>query len=209
MDCVQLRESLKEREDGKGVSQQAHLEICSKCSALVADLEQIAASASELREAAEPSPRVWNAIEIALRQEGLIHPPRPSRSLLPAFGTRWTWARWVAPVAAALLIAAGLYLRPHSTPRETASNVTPTVAVGMETSDAGLNDDDLLEEISQAGPALRDQYVQNLRFVNESIRDAKDDIAANPNDGEARRSLMEAYQQKAMLFELAMDRSLP
>ena len=34
-------------------------------------------------------------------------------------------------------------------------------------------------------------------------------IAENPNDEEARRSLMEAYQEKAMLFDLAMDRSLP
>jgi hypothetical protein len=45
--------------------------------------------------------------------------------------------------------------------------------------------------------------------VNEYIRDAKAVVVANPNDDEARRSLMEAYQQKAMLFELAMDRSLP
>jgi len=28
-------------------------------------------------------------------------------------------------------------------------------------------------------------------------------------DEEARRSLLEAYQQKAMLFDLAMDRTLP
>jgi hypothetical protein len=35
------------------------------------------------------------------------------------------------------------------------------------------------------------------------------DVEADPNDEEARRSLMEAYQQKAMLFDMAMDRSLP
>jgi hypothetical protein len=33
-------------------------------------------------------------------------------------------------------------------------------------------------------------------------------VADNPNDEEARRSLLEAYQEKAMLFDLAMDRSL-
>jgi hypothetical protein len=45
--------------------------------------------------------------------------------------------------------------------------------------------------------------------VNQYIQDAKSELAANPNDEEARRSLMEAYQEKAMLFDLAMDRTLP
>jgi hypothetical protein len=56
---------------------------------------------------------------------------------------------------------------------------------------------------------MRQEYADNLRHVNEYIHDAKDIVASNPNDEEARRSLMEAYQEKAMLFELAMDRSLP
>jgi hypothetical protein len=56
---------------------------------------------------------------------------------------------------------------------------------------------------------VKAQYTDNLRRVNEYIQDAKSVVAANPNDEEAHRSLMEAYQQKAMLFELAMDRSLP
>jgi hypothetical protein len=48
-----------------------------------------------------------------------------------------------------------------------------------------------------------------LRRVNQYITDAKNTVAENPNDEDARRSLMEAYQEKAMLFELALDRSLP
>jgi hypothetical protein len=66
-----------------------------------------------------------------------------------------------------------------------------------------------LQEISAQAPAMRQEYADNLRHVNEYIHDAKDIVASNPNDEEARRSLMEAYQEKAMLFELAMDRSLP
>jgi hypothetical protein len=34
-------------------------------------------------------------------------------------------------------------------------------------------------------------------------------VDESPNDEDARRSLMDAYQQKSMLFELAMDRSQP
>jgi hypothetical protein len=74
---------------------------------------------------------------------------------------------------------------------------------------ADLKDDDLLQGISQQPAAVKATYTDNLRRVNEYIHDAKSTVDANPNDEDARRSLMEAYQQKAMLFELALDRSLP
>jgi hypothetical protein len=211
MNCVELKKSLVEIEDGSSAAQQAHLKTCMKCSALVAELKLIAASAATLRAAEEPSPRVWNSIEIALRQEGLIHAPRPARLFTPSPGGRWVWARWMAPIAASLLIAVGLYMRQHSSPVEVASNSAPPIA-SEHVSDlaiAGLNDDDLLQEIAAQSPEMKAQYQDDLRRVNEYIHDAKDIVDADPNDAEARRSLMEAYQQKAMLFELAMDRSLP
>ena len=72
-----------------------------------------------------------------------------------------------------------------------------------------MNDDELLQEVADKTPAAQAQYQDHLRKANEYIQDAKQDVAADPNDDEARRSLMEAYQQKAMLFDMAMDRSLP
>lgn len=209
MNCVELQRSLAEREDGNSVEQRAHLETCSKCSTLVAELNLIAFTASELRAAAEPSPRVWNSIEIALRQEGLIRPQPAGRSLLPPHSSRWGWARWMAPAAAALLIVVGLYLRQHSLPQQIANNAVHPVGMVSDVAIAGLNDDDLLQEVSEQTPALQAQYADNLRRVNEYIQDAKGTVAASPNDEDARRSLADAYQQKAMLFELAMDRSLP
>jgi len=180
-----------------------------------AELNLIASSAIELREADEPSPRVWNSIEIALRQEGLIrvprtNPARAGRSLLPSLSSRWGWTRWAVPAAAALLITVGIYLRQRSLPVQVATNTAqPAVSAVVSGPDtAGLTDDDLLQEISQETPALRAQYEDNLRRVNQYIQDAKSDVAANPNDEEAHRSLLAAYQQKAMLFELALDRSL-
>jgi hypothetical protein len=71
-----------------------------------------------------------------------------------------------------------------------------------------LNDDDLMQEIADNSPEMKTQYAENLRQVNESIRDAQGLVDEAPNDEEARRSLMDAYQQKSMLFEMAMDRSL-
>lgn len=213
MNCVELHESLAEVETGSSAEQLAHLKSCAECSALVADLKLISSSAIELRAADEPSPRVWNSIEIALRQEGLIRPQRPNRSLIPTFGSRWGWARWLAPAAAVLLLAVGVYVRQHSQPQQLAGNLNQP-AVSTAVSDdgganvAGLNDDDLLQEVSDQTPALRAEYADNLRSANEFIQDAKNDVAAHPDDEGARRSLLAAYQQKAMLFELAMDRSL-
>ncbi len=215
MNCVELQESLAESQDGGSAEQRAHLKTCSECSALVVELQLISATAIELRASAEPSPRVWNSLEIALRQEGLIRPQRPNRSLIPSFSSRFGWARWLAPAAAILLLAVGLYVRQHSQPQQLAGNlIRPAVSTSVSDADgtgpnvAGLNDDDLLQEVSDQTPALRAEYADNLRSANEFIQDAKNDVAANPNDEDARRSLLAAYQQKAMLFELAMDRSL-
>jgi len=210
MNCVELQQSLAEIEDGSSAAQRAHLKSCPECSALVAELNLVTCAAAELRAAHEPSPRLWNSIEIALRQEGLIHPPRASRSLIPSFSSPWAWARWMAPAAAALLIAVGLYVR-HSLPVQVADNLArPAVsATASDLEIAGLNDDDLLQEVSRQSPAVKAQYEDNLRHVNQYIQDAKSDVAANPNDEEAHRSLLEAYHQKAMLFELVMDRPLP
>lgn len=213
MTCVELQESLAEVEDGTSAAQLAHLKACGQCSALMRELLVIASSAADLREASDPSPRVWNSIEIALRQEGLIHPPRPNRSLIPASSSRWAWARWAAPVAALLLITVGVWMHETAHPGEIAKTLpapqTMTSDPEIAATTDGLKDDDLLQEVATLSPAMQQQYIDNLHRANEYIRDAKSVVDQYPNDAEARRSLLEAYQQKAMLFELAMDRSLP
>ena len=210
MTCVELRESLTEHEDGSRPEQRAHLKNCPECAALVADLLVIACAAGELRAAHEPSPRVWNSIEIALRKEGLIRPQRSGHSLLPSLGSSWGWARWLAPAAALFLVTAGIYVRQHTGTRSVADNEV-RVSAPEPVSDAmvaGLNDDDLLQDIAEQPPALQAEYKDNLSRVNDYIRDAKITVEANPNDEDARRSLMDAYQEKALLFELALDHSL-
>lgn len=218
MNCVELQKSLAEVEDGGSAAQQAHLNNCAECSALLADLNLILSSAKELRAVDEPSPRVWNSIEIALRQEGLIRPlQRGARSLIPKFGRRWAWARWMLPAAAVLLIVVSVNIRQmnvgekiaqNSPAMPTAQNTPAVVETVSDAAIVGLNDSDLVQEVSDQTPALQAEYADNLRSANEFIQDAKMDVAANPNDDDARRSLLAAYQQKAMLFELAMDRSL-
>jgi hypothetical protein len=202
MNCVELQHSLAEADDGSTAEQRAHLRTCPTCSALVKELHLIAAAAGQLRDADEPSPRVWNSIEIALHREGLIHPPPASNTWFPSFNTQWATMRWLVPAAAALLLAFGIYTRHQLEP----SNPANSSATAMpEMNDASLNDDDLLQEISDNSPEVKTLFAENLRQVNDSIRDAQDLVAQSPNDVDARRSLMDAYQQKSMLFELAMD----
>jgi hypothetical protein len=209
MNCVELHQSLAEVEDSSSAEQQAHLAGCPVCSTLVADLNLIISTAAQLREVDEPSPRVWNSIAIALRQERLIRPPGESRSLVASFGSRWGWARWMVPAAAALLILVGIYANQHSLSARLTKDIHPLPAANVAVADAGMNDAELLQEVADRAPFMKMQYEDNLRRVNEYILDAQGTVDANPNDAEARRSLMDAYQQKAMLFEMAMDRSLP
>jgi hypothetical protein len=205
MNCVELQQSLAEAEDASSLEQRArlHLKACPACSALVNELNLIVAAAAQLRESDEPSPRVWNSIEFALRQEGLI---RPQRRVVSSFSARWGAARWLVPAAAMLLLALGIYMRRESQPNQLAKQASMTVPVANS---SDLNDEDLLQEVADNEPAMRVQYAENLRQVNESIREAQGVVDESPNDVEARRSLMDAYHQKSMLFEIAMDHSLP
>jgi len=74
MNCVDLRRSLAEAEDGGTAEQirerQAHLKTCPACSALVAELKLIASSASELRANEEPGPRVWIRLKLLCVRKG-------------------------------------------------------------------------------------------------------------------------------------------
>jgi hypothetical protein len=209
MNCVELHQSLAEVENSSSAEQQAHLAGCPACSTLVADLNLIISTAAELREVDEPSSRVWNSIAIALRQERLIRPQGESRSRVASFGARWGRARWMVPAAAALLILVGIYANQRSLSTRLTKDTLPVPAANIAVADAGMNDAELLQEVAERAPFMKMQYEDNLRRVNEYILDAQSTVDANPNDAEARRSLMDAYEQKAMLFEMAMDRSLP
>jgi hypothetical protein len=204
MTCIELQESLAETEDGSSSAQRAHLRSCPACSALVKDLNLIITAAAGLQDADEPSPRVWNSIEIQLRREGLIRPQRAGRPLADSLFAGWG-GRWLVPAVAMLVVAAGLFVRERIKVNDLSQQAELSVPSPTQ---PDLDDNDLMQEVSDDAPAIRAQYQENLQRVNESIRDAQSLVEESPNDEDARRSLMDAYQQKSMLFQLAMDRSL-
>ena len=69
-------------------------------------------------------------------------------------------------------------------------------------------DQQVLSAVAQHAPMMTAAYETNLHDVNDYIRDAQATVDANPNDEEARHALMDAYEQKSMLYNMAMDRSL-
>ena len=210
MTCSEFQQELPEfMEEGGSSELNAHLKSCTNCSGLVTSLQSIVSEAPYLQATEEPSPRVWNSIEIILRQEKLIRDPQPSgrHSIIPSLRQRWGIAAWLVPAAAALLIAVGFVVYQQRPNERLAGNTQPDAlnsAVG-----ADLSDQQLLQEVSLRAPLMRAAYESNLKDVNDYIRDAQDSVNANPNDEEAQQALMDAYGQKSMIYEMALDRSLP
>lgn len=216
MNCAEFQAVLPEVLEGtRNAEQEAHLESCSVCSGLVADLNLIAGQARLLQEVSEPSPRVWNSIEMVLRQEGIIRDAQQGPSLLPPVQRRWKLA-WLAPMAAILLVAFGIavYQRGSgSAPlsaqsdKATAPAITPPPSAKNQPNPNKIEDDDQL--LSAVAPSVKAQYATNLQNVNAYIKDAEESAQADPNDEEAQQIVMDAYEQRATVYEMALDRSLP
>src|SRR5450759_4717500 len=219
MTCAEFQAVLPDLLEGSGTAdQRAHLTLCPACSELVSDINVISQQARFLRASDDPSPRVWASIEIALRQEGLIR--EPGLELVPPSTNslrHWTVA-WLLPATAAFLVTFGVlrYERPATPPQSAAQSAAVpagsalSAASQLASIQADANEDkQLLEEVGSRSPTMRASYEKELRHVNEYIRDAEKSAKAHPEDEEAQQYLMNAYEQKAMVYELAVDRSLP
>src|SRR6185437_2996380 len=196
MNCLQFENALSDYMEGESTSEQrAHLNSCSACSGLLADLNLISSEASSLRDLEGPSDNVWNLLEAQLRREGLIkQPSRPSRR---DFFHRWRTA-WLVPVAAALLIAAGIKLyqpakigdnQPVAKQRTPAAPVVPAVSA---------EDKDVMNTVASRPPAQVAAYRNDLAQANSFIRDAQEAVKNDPNDIYSQQMLMNAYEQKQM-----------
>jgi len=218
MTCEELRRVLPELEgDQHMVELDEHLKKCSFCAGLISDLNAISAEAHLLAGDQEPSPRVWNSIAIALRREGLIRDPQAPAILSGSRLRDWRFG-WLRPVAIALVAGAALLLVvervPRATPvaRQIATSATPNIktATGIR-QDSAMDADEmqLLNLVASRAPAMRAGYESDLRAVNAYIRDAESSVRDNPNDAIAQQYLMNAYEQRAMVYEMAINRALP
>jgi phosphate uptake regulator len=84
-------------------------------------------------------------------------------------------------------------------------------AQNMSAQPAALESEDqqLMTRVSQRAPEVRRAYEDSLREVNTYITDAQQAVEQDPQDAIAREQLLDAYQQKEMLYEMATARTLP
>ncbi len=100
---------------------------------------------------------------------------------------------------------------PESTP---ASRAAPTgqpsqksdVSRAQIASAPSPEDQQFLQVVSTRAPSMRASYENHLQAVNADIRETQAYVDRNPGDAEARQHLMDAYQQKSLLYQIALDR---
>ena len=201
MNCVEFERVLLEGEQTP--EQLAHLNSCSSCSNLLADMDLISRQAKLLLASDEPSPAVWNALESRLRREGIIRRAEPDHKSFGDLFWRWRTA-WLVPVAAALVIVGVLRLHHPAAAGDNApiakKNVQPVVTAAVSG-----DDQQLLNTVATRPPAQRAKYRADLDDANAFIRDAQNAIRNDPNDVYRQQMLINAYEQKQMLYQLAVD----
>lgn len=113
-------------------------------------------------------------------------------------------------LAAVLLIAIGLLSYRHTTTNDqrpvqiAEARVSPATAADSDADD----DAKLIAHIQQTSPAMASTYDENLKSVNSYIAAVRSRLRDDPEDEQAREYLMRAYDQKAMLYDMAMERTL-
>jgi len=113
-------------------------------------------------------------------------------------------AQQVPPAPSAPSASRPVILAKHR-PTEVASG--PASTARREISPPASEEDaQFLSEVSQYAPTMRTTYEKQLRAVNTEIRETQEYIRLHPEDLDARQHLLETYQQKALLYQMALDR---
>ncbi len=190
------------------IEDQEHVHACVACTSVQSDLTAITQQARSMQESFEPSPRVWNSIEIALKQEGLIRRPLAETRSVKSMRPHWRLA-WLVPSAVVAMLILGTVLFQHGGGRQDqiAGNAQPALATLSDTPTQS-EERELMRLVSERAPALKSAYEADLKVVDGYIRDAEESARANPQDEMAQQYLMSAYEQRAMVYEMAMNRSM-
>ncbi len=86
-----------------------------------------------------------------------------------------------------------------------ADRVGPVALPAVEP-EPSAEDQQFLSVVSTLAPSMRASYESELQAVNADIQETQAYVNRNPGDADARQHLMDAYQQKALLYQIALDR---
>jgi hypothetical protein len=129
------------------------------------------------------------------------HKPAPQVAKKQAPATPVTTPVPVNPAATSASV-------PTPAPQQLAQkSAKPTDMVGPAVEpEPSAEDQQFLSEVSTRAPSMRATYENQLQAVNADIRETQEYVDRNPGDADARQHLMDAYQQKALLYQIALDR---
>jgi hypothetical protein len=183
----------------------AHLAACNSCRNFIADITAIVATAHLLPADVDPPARVWNSLRAQLQHEGIIRSATPNAWWLGI--SEFLRPRIMATASLGLLIisaAALQFLRPATQPteaRSTYENFNEETGLTLNNDEAHLPAAQLVGA-SSVDISLR----QNLDIVDKFIVDCEQRVKQQPQDDLAREYLNGAYQEKAELISVMMDR---
>jgi anti-sigma factor RsiW len=192
-----------------------HLASCAGCRALLADLEAMRRTASELPDFT-PRAEVWAGLSARLAGE-LAARPRPF----------WTGARVAFAMAATLVLAVTASLWLMRSPAQAPAGQASAASAGAPAAGVIQSKEDLvqdvdehlriadehyvkaitgLEQVVKSGegaldPALAATLQKNLGVIDQAITESREAIKAQPNNQLAQTSLFEALRQKVALLE--------
>jgi len=131
MHCKEL-ESVLEAEGLGQLSKDArlHLATCGSCQGLLADFNSITEAAKSLPAEVNPPDRIWISLRAQLEAEGLIKEPvevSEKASWWESFAAAWKLRAFAAVTAAALVMAAAVYVKhvPENGGSDIAKKQTP------------------------------------------------------------------------------------
>lgn len=205
MRCKDLLLELEAADTRLSAAAEAHLDTCVHCSGLVADFKAIELAARDLAEAGPPE-RLWVALRNQLESEGLVRESAAEAEVV-ASGSRpssW-WLRLrpalAAAYLAAILIVAGVVSVRVAPPEP--DDIWAGVVVSVpESVQADGND----PQVSQRNPVVTASYKDSLEIIDNFIRMCEKTVREHPNNEVAREYLYDAYQQKAELLAMTMER---
>jgi len=212
MQCHEFEQILEQGEaEQLPADAAAHLNECGLCRATASDLEAIQAAARQLgTEEVDPPERLWVSLRAQLESEGLLRAPRKVGWSV-GWGGGWLAALPRPALAVAylsLLLAAAVLFGIRG-------NFQQNLAVQhSEAKPAAASLDTQLTNVArkvsamhQHDPAVTASLRQNLSIVDNSIALCEKSVREEPQNELAREYLYGAYQQKAEVLAMMMDRS--
>ncbi len=193
----------------------AHLNDCAQCRAMVSDLDVIQVAARHLAaDEVEPPAHIWPALRVQLESEGLIRTPGRTGwaavSPISWLGNWWEAALSRPALAGAyltfLLAAATMvglvgHLRQNQALTSRPEPVTASLDTQLTTEEHRT-----VPAIHQHDPAVTASLRENLEIVDNFISLCEKSVREQPQNEMAREYLYGAYQQKAELLAMVMDR---